>query len=54
MMDFRQLHPTSCTHSSPPPYSAATLEDTGKTGKIIDQDKDCELKELMPLRKREV
>lgn len=32
MMGFRQLQPILSTHtySAPPPYSAATLEDTGK------------------------
>lgn len=48
-MDFRQLHPTSSTHSDPPPYSA-TMEDTAKRVKIIDQNKNHELK-VMPLRK---
>lgn len=53
-MDFRQLHPTSSTHSAPPSYSAATLEGTGKMVRITDQNEDHELKELMPPRKREV
>lgn len=38
---------------SPQPYSAA-LEGTGGTIEIIEQNKDCELKELMSLRRKGV